>query len=510
MNVLLALLLSLMSLSALSPERTVILYNSSASESEEIARYYSKKRKIPKENMIGLALPLEGTITIEQYNDLIRKPLQKELDRRELWNRSYSGFFNSARFDLIVSISGVPFRIKNSMVPGGYDAEGNALPPKPRGHQKADGASVDSELTMLGAHKYERVSAIKNPYFRQAKPFRVGDYKGTFLVGRIDGHSKHVCIKQIDDAISVEETGLYGKCYLDFAKKTGGFQLAEDWLQKIKEVNKPLGIPTLAEQTKYTYVPNYPMNEAALYYGWYARHANGFMRHPHFYFKRGAIAVHIHSFSATNIRSNKADWVGPIMAKGAAGTLGNVHEPFLGMTTHLDHFHQQLLDGRTLVESAWSATPVLSWHNVVIGDPLYRPFANAKPRDNDDEEYALLREMSPIKTKTQFRELQAIAKKKDSSRLYEAIALIQSELKAHEKCISFYKEAREEADVPMDRARSILNQVSYYMSQDNKKLALATLQANLWRFEKTPEHAALKAMQMIIDPPPPPEEGTQK
>ena len=48
--------------------------------------------------------------------------------------------------------------------------------------------------------------------------------------------------------------------------------------------------------------------------------------------------------------------------------------PIWHLTTQLDKFTESLLAGRNLGEAAWGATQTLSWMNVVLGDPLYRPF----------------------------------------------------------------------------------------------------------------------------------------
>ena len=63
------------------------------------------------------------------------------------------------------------------------------------------------------------------------------------------------------------------------------------------------------------------------------------------------------------------------MSKGAAATIGNVYEPYLQLTAHLDVFNDRLLHGFTFAESAYMSMPVLSWMSVMVGDPLYRPYA---------------------------------------------------------------------------------------------------------------------------------------
>src|SRR5207302_9254349 len=120
----------------------------------------------------------------------------------------------------------------------------------------------------------------------------------------------------------------------------------------------------------------YPMTDCALYFGWKADNAAGPFAQPDFRFSRGAVAVHIHSFSAMTLRDPNAFWVAPLLERGAAATLGNVYEPYLQMTAHLNIFNDRLLHGFTFAESAYSSIEVLSWMWVMVGDPLYRPYGS--------------------------------------------------------------------------------------------------------------------------------------
>jgi len=118
------------------------------------------------------------------------------------------------------------------------------------------------------------------------------------------------------------------------------------------------------------------MNDCALYYGWYAGGVSGPFNDPGFALTRGAVAVHIHSYSASTLRSATAGWVAPLLSKGAAASLGNVYEPYLQLTAHLDIFNDRLLHGFAFAESAYMSIRVLSWMGVAVGDPLYRPYAS--------------------------------------------------------------------------------------------------------------------------------------
>jgi hypothetical protein len=88
----------------------------------------------------------------------------------------------------------------------------------------------------------------------------------------------------------------------------------------------------------------------------------------------GAFAYHLHSFSASTIRSATDNWCGPLLAKGATCTMGCVYEPYLSGTPNVAFFLQAFGGGYTFGEAAWAAQPGLSWQTTVIGDPLYRPF----------------------------------------------------------------------------------------------------------------------------------------
>ena len=69
-------------------------------------------------------------------------------------------------------------------------------------------------------------------------------------------------------------------------------------------------------------------------------------------------------------------WAGPLVSRGAAATVGNVYEPYLELTAHLDILNDRLLHGFTFAESVFMSSRALSWMGVAVGDPLYRPYLN--------------------------------------------------------------------------------------------------------------------------------------
>jgi uncharacterized protein (TIGR03790 family) len=83
------------------------------------------------------------------------------------------------------------------------------------------------------------------------------------------------------------------------------------------------------------------MTDCALYYGWRTEKAAGPFAQPEFRFSPGAIAVHIHSFSAMTLHDPNANWVAPLLSRGAAASLGNVYEPYLRLTAHRNIFNDR-------------------------------------------------------------------------------------------------------------------------------------------------------------------------
>jgi hypothetical protein len=73
------------------------------------------------------------------------------------------------------------------------------------------------------------------------------------------------------------------------------------------------------------------------------------------------------------------------LADGCAATLGPVREPYLSAFPSANEFFALLMCGRfTLAECYAYTVPMLSWQMMLLGDPLYRPFAVNPVLDSDD------------------------------------------------------------------------------------------------------------------------------
>jgi uncharacterized protein (TIGR03790 family) len=493
----------------ISPGAVAILYNSADADSKKLAEIYRLARSIPVENVIGLKMSEKSDISRAEYNQTLRDPLRDEFTKRRWWRRQADGqgltmpIENKIR--VLVSMRGVPLRIEQSPPPQAKPGE----PPKPAADPIAghDEASVDSELAMFGVDGVPTEGVLQNKFYKSEQT--ITDAKMPFLVltARIDAATVKTCERMIRDAVETERTGLWGRAYVDIANK---FPQGDEWLKTVVKDNVAAGIPTVVDPFTDTFPKNYPMTEASLYYGWYDWNASGPLLNPKFFFRKGAVAMHLHSFSAMQLRDPTKNWSAALLEKGAAVTVGNVYEPYLHLTHDFGILHQRLLAGFTWVEACWMAMPVTSWQGVVLGDPLYEPFRhfdNTGIKQNEDIPYRALRTAAvrwKDDPKERMDQLEKAAERMKSGVMAEAVALDyvqQNDLTAASK---WFRIAKTLYPSPEDRLRQELELIGIDRQSNRKDQAVLALKNALLLNGALPEADAIRGWLDILDPPPPP------
>ena len=363
-------------LSANEAERVVILANSNDKGSVEIAEYYAKKREIPVENIIALPMPTTETITVREYVDAIYNPLLAELIK--------TGWVKGARSDsadtvgrkrmsigahsmsYLVTTRGVPLRFSND--PALYEPETANLQKELRVNQ----GSVDSDLMVMAVPaQLPLTSLLKNPYFEKEYPTQ--QVTTSFVrVCRLDGPSVAKVLSLIDRTLEAEATGLRGRAYIDVG--SGPNPQGNEWINAAGDHVEAAYFDTDFETTRTQMDFNHRLDAPAIYMGWYRADAYGPWKEPRWSVPPGAIAFHLHSYSATTVRSATKRWVGPFVQQGYCATVGNAYEPYMQFTHHPHLMLKHLLAGHTFGEAAAYSYPVSSWMGVALGDPLYRPF----------------------------------------------------------------------------------------------------------------------------------------
>ncbi len=362
-------------------EFTVVLYNRVIPESRDLAKYYAEQRGIPFRQVLGLVCSTEEEISRNEYITTIQKPVEAAFRANEWWaiqkTMTQGDTVVATKMRYLVIMRGIPLKVRaDALLP-----ESSAIHEVPADHSiqqffKSNESSVDSELAALFDLRNEYPGIVPNPYFRRfSSIFDVPPSASPLLVGRLDGPNADVVRSMIDAAIATEKQGLWGWAVIDARGiKSGPYQEGDKWLQQGAEFLRKQGVPVLFDDFEELIPRGFPMPATAVYYGWYAANATGPFADTAFRFQTGAVAAHIHSFSAVTLRSSTSGWASPLVLRGAAVTLGNVYEPYLSLTTNLDVFQDRLMAGFTVGEAAYMGNMALSWMNIVLGDPLYRPY----------------------------------------------------------------------------------------------------------------------------------------
>ncbi len=449
-------------------DSTLVVFNTRDPDSAPLARYYAGKRKIPSENIVGLDCPLTEEITRAEYDEDIAAPLRKILTERNLWKTHGDGSQTVVDANLIrfvALIRGVPLKIARTTTP----YEGDKQPGLDAFKDKNE-ASVDSELACLGYFSRVISGPLTNPYYRKFTAISDINLPQLMLVCRLDAPTPAIVRGMIDDAIDTEKNGLWGFAYIDSRNiKEGGLAIGDKWLNNIAADAKKEGIPVIQDNGPDVFPADYPFQYAAFYYGWYAENAYGPFADPNFRFCKGAVACHIHSFSAVTVRDPDKNWAGPLLSRGASAVLGNVYEPYLGLTPNLDIFHNRLVYGFTFAESAYMSEMGVSWMSTFLCDPLYRPFKIVDDRDFDtlpkpQAEFAAYRAGVRVWFKdgrpAGEKKLQTLGRELHSGIVYESLGLLQAGENDFLAAIDSFDEARKYYKDDDDVIRVAIHEVS--------------------------------------------------
>lgn len=249
------------------------------------------------------------------------------------------------------------------------------------GHETA--AAFDSELMLLWWDDYPLYRWQMNtlawrvqlqPSFRTLVPADQWGRK-VLMVSRLDAPDPAIVRRMIDDAIETERTGLNGTFYIDARgiSKNGSYGSYDENLRNLAAMVKAhTTFPTVLDNRAALFGPG-QCPDTALYCGWYSLRKYV----PAFTFVRGSVGYHIASAEAVSLRGPaEQGWCKRMLEEGIAATLGPVEEPYLHAFPQPKDFFGLLLTGRfSLAEVYACSNNLTSWMMMLLGDPLYRPFA---------------------------------------------------------------------------------------------------------------------------------------
>jgi uncharacterized protein (TIGR03790 family) len=474
-------------------KRVVIVYNAEDPESKPLADYYARKRGVPTNQICEINASVADTISRQEFNERIRDPIWKFLTHEgflqqeprtvmdPVLGRIPSLVTVNSRVSYLVLMYGIPLKIERSAFVLVDPAD------KTAGGFQRDEASIESELATLPTTGLRIAGWLRNPFFGSTQEqFGPPLNRAMLLVGRLDGPDPQTVRRMIDDALTAEHYGLHGRAYFD-AQGTHdpGYVVGDDWVRNTWHAFQEAGYECDYDERPETFPEDYPMTDAAIYAGWYSDHMVGPFLRPDFHFQTGAVAYHLHSLSGASVRTRTWFWVGPLLAKGAAATMGNVYEPYLSLTPHIDMFFKRLLAGAPFLEAAYYSEAALSWQTTFEGDPLYRPFAASLDEqiqrleaDHKPEvEWAYVRKINLLIAQNGTTEAEELCRSKavelHSAALYEKLGDMLQAAHREREAIEAYSKADEKAADPYRDIRVATKMAAAYDARKETAPALA-------------------------------------
>ena len=347
---------SLAALQAQVGSNVLLVVNGNDADSRQVAEYYRPRRGIPAANVCTLATTSAEEIPWDVYQRQIETVVGDCLKR--------GGLIEKILY--IVTTQGVPLKV---------DGPGTGL--------STDRCSVDSELALLyGKLKgatYARTGGVSNPFFRKRDvPFTHAQFP-IYLVTRLAAYDVADVKAMIDRSLAARNRGSF-VIDLNSEKNDDG----NDWLRNAA-ILLPGDRVVLDESTRVLY----GQKDVIGYAGWGSNDDNRKRRMLGFTWLPGAVATEYVSTSARTLKrppdawtytnwTDKAHWFAgspqglsaDLIHEGATGASGNTYEPFLGGCVRPDFLLPAYYRGRNLAESFYSGLPLLSWQDVVFGDPL--------------------------------------------------------------------------------------------------------------------------------------------
>jgi uncharacterized protein (TIGR03790 family) len=314
--------------SAYAQNNVLLVVNENSADSTTIGRYYANKRGIA--NVCQIHTPDTEKVSRDVFDRDILRPIADCLRKNSLQDQIL----------YIVTTRGVP------MIVDGI--------PSVAGDQ----ASVDSELTLTYRYmltgRFPFQGRIENPYYAvdlkrdKLRAFSRKDFD-IYLVTRL------TALELVDRAIALDAKGDF---YFDLISPR---QTTEsEWIQQAAKVLNTAGLKATVEKTAKV------LNNLVSVKGYVAQRA---VDAPSIQWSSGAIA--------TILDKEAGKVAGSFIASGVTGFGGYIADPMLD-----GYFRPQLLfaaytAGLNLAESFYASTRYLSWHEVVIGDPLVAPYAKS-------------------------------------------------------------------------------------------------------------------------------------
>jgi uncharacterized protein (TIGR03790 family) len=326
-----------------------VVVNTNSQISLAIGSYFQTARGIPETNIIRV-----NTTTDETINDSVFASLRYQIE-------SYLRINNLAdSINYIVTTKGVPLRIDRGDAGGSFSTS----------------ASVESELMCVLGPDSAQIGGgggCLSPYLGQTAHFSHRVF-GIYLITRLDGYS----LQDVEQLIDKSGPGVLLNPASPFVLDEDPlcvprFDFLNANLAKARDVLARNGASAILD-TGVVFLTQ--QSGIAGYASWGSNDHNALLYSnngsPHDTWLPGAIAETYVSTSARSFMAGTThgqSLIADLIQEGASGAKGYVFEPYSSAMADVSILFGRYTSGYNLAESYFSASRLLSWMDVVVGDP---------------------------------------------------------------------------------------------------------------------------------------------
>lgn len=327
-------------------DHVLVVINKASTDSIEIGAYYRAKREIPKENVLFIDVSTTENVDDGEFKNGILEPIKTAIRA------------SRSRIDYIVTTKGVPLRIKDN-----------------------NGYSVDAFIAAMNLtfppitdiKETDQIRRAINPYYRADESFNSDKYK-MYLVTRLTGYTVADAKKLVDNSVAAKKVD--GPFFFDLAgnRNNGGYLQLQTLMKGAHAQLTEKGLDSQIDEDKEFQLPGRPLMG---YCSWGSNDgAFSLDTYRKIQFLPGSICETFVSTSGRTFRPTTGgqSLIADLIANGVTGIKGYVSEPYTFALAEPDILFPRYTSGRNLAESFYSASKVLKWKDIVIGDPLCAPY----------------------------------------------------------------------------------------------------------------------------------------
>lgn len=324
-------------------DRVLVVINDNSQESVEIGQYYVQKRQVPSVNVFHVKTTTLEQSTVNEFNDDVAPTLRQKLSAM------------AGKIDYIVLTKGFPLKFRDGR---GVDAYISVLE-----------MSTKTKNQLRNIQTQQMVS----PYLGKDEKFSRQAF-GFYLVTRLDGYTVSDAKALVDRSLSAKpDRGLFVFDEATNRRKEGYGKLQAQYVPAMESL-RARGFSVLTDTEKSMLIPKDPVMG---YMGWGSNDSGFNVDDYHrLRFKPGAIAETFVSTGGRTFQPTTGgqSLIADLISQGVTGVKGYVSEPFLFSMAQPEVLFDRYTKGYTLAESYYMASPILGSRDVIIGDPICRPY----------------------------------------------------------------------------------------------------------------------------------------